>query len=264
MSSEKPYSASDISRFSLRMMLLAIGSGLHHLPDGAVPDDVLKQVKSGIRTTYDFLAAGGQVRVVSLLVAAQLHPLKELGIDPLEIYTHATVARIGKAEDRHMIPIDCGGAVVEFPAPARAFIQAESIARDAAIGRKTGYWYAIKGIEALAYNAHYLTKAQAKVFRSAQDFAHNGEFFLKQAKIVDGEWRWEPGSAPQPEGRIYTEGEFIRQMVDANELLSKHGLGWWTVVPTAARPWWTDDAAAARPKRRPSATVKADPAPDGE
>jgi hypothetical protein len=246
------------------MMLLAIGSGLHHLPDGTVPDEVLKQVKSGIRNAYDFLVAGGQVRVVSLLVAAQLHPLKELDIDPLEIYTHATVARIGKAEDRHLIPIDCGGAVVEFPAPARAFIQAENIVRDAALGRKTGYLYAIKGIEALAYNGHRLTKARSSIFRPAQDFAHHGEIFLAQAKIVDGEWRWEPGSAPQPAGRIFTEAEFIRQMVDANELLGRHGLGWWTVVPTEVRPWWTDAAPGARPKRRPSASIKADPAPDGE
>jgi hypothetical protein len=64
------------------MMLLAIGSGLHHLPDGTVPDEVLKQVKSGIRNAYDFLVAGGQVRAVSLLVAAQLadSELKPAGI----------------------------------------------------------------------------------------------------------------------------------------------------------------------------------------
>ncbi|WP_346906740.1 hypothetical protein [uncultured Roseibium sp.] len=249
MTSDKNYKPSEISRFALRIMLLTLGSGLHHLPKGTIEDAYLSEAKDGLRHAHDFLVSGGQVRVVQLLVANFLEPFRRAGIDPLEIFKHATIARLGVPSNQHMIPVDCDGVIVEFPSPARAFIQTEHILHSAAEDRRQLYWSAISEIERLAFNAHRICGKPQKLFFPARDFAHNGEIFLNNATLSEGELRWNNPYPPmEGDSTISSEGEFIRRHSETLNLLGKHGIYPGRSLPSDIPP---SDGSSPTRSRRP-------------
>ncbi|NVJ64373.1 MAG: hypothetical protein HWD84_09120 [Flavobacteriaceae bacterium] len=255
MTSDDTYKPSEISRYALRIMLLALGSGLHHLPEGSVDDAYVNEAKDGLRHAYDFVVAGGQIRIVHLLVANHLRHFRRAGIDPLDIYTYAAVARIGPVNDRHLIPVDCDGAVVEFPSPARAFIQSEHIQHEAAEDRRGLYWSAVSEIERMADHAHRISGKPQKLFSSAKDFAYEGEKFVKNATFSDGELRWNNPHPPMEwEAPISSEGEFIRRYSDALSLLVKFGICPGRPLPADLPP--TGGSSPNRPRKRKAPTER--------
>lgn len=225
MTSEDSYKPSEISKYALRIMLLALGSGLHQLPEGSVDEAYLTEAKDGLRHAYDYLVAGGQIRVVQLLVANHLRHFRRAGIDPLEIYTFATVARMGPVNDLHLIPVDCDGVVVEFPSPARALIQSEHVQHEAAQDRRSLYRLAVSEIGRLADHAHRITGKPQKLFALAKDFAYAGENFVKNAALNEGVLRWNnPHPLMEWETPISSEGEFMKRKSEALSLLEKYDI----------------------------------------
>ncbi len=65
-------SPAELNRLSLRIALLVFNRGLTQLPPGCLPDELVEELKSGIRDAHDFLVSGAQTRVVSMIVASRI------------------------------------------------------------------------------------------------------------------------------------------------------------------------------------------------
>lgn len=229
-------SPAELNRLSLRIALLVFNRGLTHLPQGCLPDELIDELKSGIRDAHDFLVSGAQTRVVSMIVATRLSSLRERGFDPFTLYTHAFAPSRGKRRQGYCVPIEHEGTVIEFPAPARAFIQSANILRSAAEDRRRLYRSAVAEIERLAFNAHLIVGKPERLFHPARDFAHHGETFLANSRLVGCELVWDR-SGPAVEGYepILSEGEFIKRHTAAVALLDEHGVHLGSGVPPVTK-----------------------------
>ncbi|WP_299478096.1 hypothetical protein [uncultured Roseibium sp.] len=248
---DKSVSAAQLARLSLRITLLVFNRGLTQLPNDTLPLELVEELKSGIRDAHDFLISGARTDVVSTVVASRLSSLLAYDFHPLVLYSHAFSAdRRSNRRGSDRIPIEQDGTVIEFPTPAGAFIQTENLLRAAAESRRLIYLSAVAEVERLAFNAHRFAGKPQRLFHPAIDFAHNGEIFLNNATLDSGELRWTKGLRPrEEETRITTEGEFVRRLGEALDLLGNYGIHPGCFIPPCSAP--SNSAASGRhPKTR--------------
>ncbi len=107
-------SSEALIRDLVRVALLALTSGTHHLPDGLAASPDAEASRRALAQAHDAILADRSLSTIRDALRTGLAPLAECGFDPLRLYMLATVARV---EGRPPIakPVDLGGNVTRLP-----------------------------------------------------------------------------------------------------------------------------------------------------
>lgn len=254
----------------VRVALLALTSGTHHLPDGLATSPDADTARRALADVHDAILADRDPFALGDTLRASLEPLAERGFDVLRLYMLATVARV---EGRPPIakPVDLGGNVTRLPLSAPATSLGRKIwteaAHDAARGRRRLYRFACVALDGVL--AHLPGKRDLPGERSrgkggksvsawqhAADMAHHLEVFVGSAEIVDG--RLVCPRATMDE--IRDEEDLANRWHAFEKVLARGGVGTWEFDQLLRREYTLTDLAGNRISIRKTRWTRRPPA----
>ncbi|MCE1237675.1 MAG: hypothetical protein LWW93_15100 [Hyphomicrobiales bacterium] len=227
MTTCSPHRSDAMLRVLVRVALLALTSGTHHLPDGLDGSTEAEEGRRAIAEAHDATLADGDLPEIAERLVAGLTQLAAQGFDPLRLYTLATIARV---EGRPAIskPVTLGDNVIRLPLPVSPTLSEPKVrtgddwdAEEIETGRIRLYCFLAYALDGILRFLPGQRGKRGSVWQEAADLQHMLERFVGSAKYVDGTLTIRDATKHE----IRDEDDLARRWLRLEETLARDGIG---------------------------------------